>query len=113
MKRRAKIGGQVGANGELYKGGQFIAQTEKPKAQSRRPGTRRSLIWPGQWAVTPEGKIAIFSAIREFVYLAEVNWLKIKPNMTDSILEAFGESRESLQAKIDRLHSGEAWEDKP
>lgn len=110
MKTRAKVGGEIGANGESYRGGQFIAQTNKPKGEPQRRQARRALVWPGEFATVPEGQQAIFGPVREFVYLVTADELAVKPNMTEAILSMFGQSRASVQAVIDRLHNGERWE---
>ena len=34
-QRRAASGGEIGKNGEAYKGGQFIANTDHPKGQPK------------------------------------------------------------------------------
>jgi len=61
-KTRANPGGQIGANGEFYKGGQFIARTDRPKGQPvRHKKTGKREIEPFVWVLPPvEGAQAIF-----------------------------------------------------
>jgi hypothetical protein len=58
---RAKKGGQVGQNGEPYKGGQFLPNTNLPKRGGSKPtgGSRRQLVEPGVLEEGPEGYTAI------------------------------------------------------
>jgi hypothetical protein len=53
MKRQAKTGGETGANGEFYKGGQFIAENENTVKGATIPkGTKKSVA-PYVWAESP------------------------------------------------------------
>ena len=62
---RAKKGGELGANGEWYEGGKFIATTERPKSQAEiRKATRKQETAPYVWEVAPEiGLVAIFPGL--------------------------------------------------
>lgn len=55
-KKRAKVGGEFGANGEWYKGGAFIATTDRPKGtplkKIKKTGKRQYEM--GKWDVPPE-----------------------------------------------------------
>ena len=60
MAHHAKVGGEIGANGEAYKGGQFvntIPENEKRSAAERKRAAaymaRRQEIAPGLWACPP------------------------------------------------------------
>ena len=52
-QRRAASGGEIGKNGEAYKGGQFIANTDHPKGQPKAKKVRKSEIRPWVWAERP------------------------------------------------------------
>ena len=52
-QRRAKTGGEVGANGEWYPGGKWIATTTRAKSYRPVRPTGRQLIAPGVWAQPP------------------------------------------------------------
>ena len=55
----AKKGGEFGANGEWYKGGQFVADTEDwEKTHNYKP--RKVCVAPYQWEVAHAGENAIF-----------------------------------------------------
>jgi hypothetical protein len=66
---RAKTGGQIGQNGEFYKGGTFLPSTDNPKRTptKRKRGPKRDLVAPGEFAEYPEGHGSIFMVIRNYV----------------------------------------------
>lgn len=54
MKRQAKAGGEIGANGEAYKGGQFIAEHPDTEKGRKRPTSRgKKQIAPYVWELPP------------------------------------------------------------
>jgi len=67
MAHQAKKGGEYGANGEFYAGGQFvnsIAKNPKGTAATRRRATRKQETAPYTWEVPPaDGLRSIFSLI--------------------------------------------------
>jgi hypothetical protein len=53
-QRQAKQGGEIGKNGEVYKGGQFIANTDHAKGQYKKaPKLRKQQVLPWVWEVQP------------------------------------------------------------
>lgn len=65
MAHRAMRGGEIGANGEFYNGGQFVADnpfTVKGSA-ARKGGTRKIEIEPYKWIVAENGEKSIFSSL--------------------------------------------------
>jgi hypothetical protein len=62
---RAIKGGQVGANGEHYKGGQFINTiAENPKKEGSKPRKPRKVqVAPFTWVIDAEGRRPIFSIV--------------------------------------------------
>lgn len=56
-QKRAAVGGAVGANGEWYEGGKFIATANRAKG-SKVKTERRQQVGQGVWEVPPEGKSA-------------------------------------------------------
>lgn len=84
MAHQAKKGGEYGANGEWYKGGQFvntIAGNEK-RTGSRKKTTRKVEVAPYKWGLCPEGMFPIFQIVgthAEYVDRFEKE-LKIKPH---------------------------------
>lgn len=69
MTKRASKGGEIGINGEMYDGGKFMPSTKLPKRSpsSKAPRSNRCLVMPGMVATIPDGAVAIFPQIREFV----------------------------------------------
>ena len=54
-QRRAKAGGEEGANGDWYEGGKFIATTDHEKRAAKRvKGTGRVEVEPFRWEQPPE-----------------------------------------------------------
>lgn len=63
---RAKKGGQIGQNGEFYRGGTFLPTTKLPKQspQTNGRGTRRTQIAPNEWAAMPSTvHISLFATL--------------------------------------------------
>ncbi len=64
---RAKKGGELGANCEYYKGGQFlntIEENAKGEARKAKLGSRKQEIEPYVWAVAPaEGLRSVYRKI--------------------------------------------------
>ena len=73
MSKRARKGGEVGINGEMYDGGKFMPSTRLPKRSpsSKTPRSNRRLVMPGMIATIPEGAVAVYPQIREFVAFVE------------------------------------------
>ena len=62
-QKRAKIGGEFGANGEWYEGGKFIATKDRPKQKKRwKKPTGRQNVEPNKWAPPPETADNIIAA---------------------------------------------------
>lgn len=61
-QKRAKVGGEYGANGEFYEGGKFIntiAENQKKEGSTAKKA-RKVEIAPYKWEVAPEGKRSIY-----------------------------------------------------
>lgn len=73
MSKRAIKGGEMGLNGEMYEGGKFMPSTKLPKRSpsSKTSRSNRCLVMPGMVATVPDGAVAIYPQIREFVTFAE------------------------------------------
>lgn len=111
IQKRAKRGGEHGINGEFYEGGKFLPSTTLPKraAVPRVRGTGRVLVEPGVLAVPPEGKLAIFNSVREFVS-GENGQLSVRrepdhPAHTYYFADGYAE----LKALVDRYNNGERY----
>lgn len=59
---RAKVGGEIGVNGEFYAGGEFLPSTEMPsRSKDRKAATRKQNVEAYRWEVAPvAGQIAIY-----------------------------------------------------
>ena len=65
-QRRANKGGETGKNGEFYKGGTFIAETDAPKSKSKK-STKKREIAPYKWEVQPtEDSRSIYDEVSTF-----------------------------------------------
>lgn len=70
-QKRAKAGGEIGPNGQEYKGGAFIATTTSPKGQKdKKARTGRQEIAPGVWEVAPRSDLRSIFAIGLPDYIA-------------------------------------------
>lgn len=111
-QKRAAKGGEVGANGEWYEGGKFIATTERKKTEGSKPrGTGKVEIAPGVYEVAPEGMKSLYRMIGLGIYGV---WdrasekIVINPR-AETIMHKNNISRESVQALIDQWNSGQRW----
>ena len=65
-QKRAKQGGEYGANGEWYDGGRFIntiPENPKKAGSNRRGGPRKVEVEPSKWEESREGQFPIFSIV--------------------------------------------------
>ena len=108
-QRRAKPGGEYGANGEWYEGGQWIANTDHPKNNKKKyTPSRRQEIAPWFYEVPPEGKSSLYATWSG-------TWEKCESGFrcrTDLPVDYWGEDylKES-EAMAQRWNSGERWID--
>jgi len=61
--KRAKKGGELGANGEWYEGGKFIATTDHAKklGSNNKKATGKQQVEQGVWEIAPmEGMRAVY-----------------------------------------------------
>ncbi|CAH3461951.1 TPA: hypothetical protein I8Y00_005323 [Citrobacter farmeri] len=109
MNGKAIKGGQLGINGQQYKGGQFLPASKRTvKGQHRVSKSsnkpRSYLTEPGKVELLPPGKKAIFGTIRAFVQI-ENGTMVI--TASDHSLSAYGYTRDSMQALVDQYNNGE------
>lgn len=105
--KRAPKGGAVGANGEFYEGGKFIATTNHAKRHgSVQKRASRVLIEPGVLAVAPEGMCSLFAQIDLFCRIA--NGCAI-PAAKPETLAYYGRTARELEAMAARWNAGERW----
>lgn len=113
-QKRAKVGGEAGPNGEFYKGGAFIATTQKPKAKPHKKAQFKQQYEPYKWDVNPEGKRAIFPLVGTVIRFDHATG-KMEPFQPafDAAKDGipFGFSIETTRKLCDLYNSGERWAD--
>jgi hypothetical protein len=100
-------GGEVGMNGESYKGGQFLPCTTGPKRHLKtRRTTGRQLVSPGVWEVSPNGERAIFAMLDGTVNVLPGGKLEAH----SSYAESLGDAVSGYLAKIQAYNMGQRWQ---
>lgn len=99
---RAKKGGEIGMNGELYAGGTFLPNTQLSKMakSARRSALRKVEIEPYKWVEAREGLRPIFGL---FSYKPEAH-----PEMRDRINPAMFDIPQ-LDSLYEAWMRGERW----
>lgn len=68
MAHNAKAGGEIGANGEFYKGGQFVADSaDTVKGKYLASGPRKICVEPYKWVVAAPDTFAVWQLIQHNV----------------------------------------------
>lgn len=112
-QKRAKIGGEIGANGELYAGGRFLNTIpENPKREGSTPKKARKVqVGPFEWTVNVDGKTPIFIGAFGGCFgttpQAERNLTTAMANTT--ALRYVGITATELANRVDRFVAGERW----
>ena len=109
--KRAKQGGELGANGEHYKGGQFINTVEEnPKKQgSNKRGTGKVEIAPYIWAEKPSPEArSIFRTIAG-TYGRTNREGQMVLNINPVTLKYYGDDEATIIELADRYNAGERW----
>lgn len=110
-RKRAKTGGEIGPNGESYKGGAFIATTDKPKGspQKKEKPTGKEQIRPYVWALPPaDGMRATLSGIggihpitkpgKELRFTGELNMVYMERQFPECLTQAIAYAKACIQA---------------
>ena len=103
IQRRAKTGGESGANGEWYEGGKFIATTDHAKGKpAKQAKTRKMEVAPYNWQEQPTADhVAIYSYLGGFTH---------KYNHTTGKLEACGVEATDWQIELaEAFNNGSLW----
>jgi hypothetical protein len=116
--KRAKAGGEFGANGEWYEGGRFINTVpENPKREgSNQSKARKNEIAPYKWELVPAGHNGC-TIYRQFAGTfgridftgKAVMAFSDDPERLACVLNYCGKTREQAQALLDRYNAGERW----
>jgi hypothetical protein len=111
MQKRAKVGGEIGRNGEFYHGGEFLPTTDMP-SQHRGKGVRKPSkqeYEPYKWGFAPvEGQKSIYRQ------LAGTMGLYNRANDTFSIFAPYvsnlpADVQERAADLVRRYNAGERW----
>ena len=106
-QKRAKVGGEVGVNGDFYEGGKFLPSTEKPKGKPHKRGTGKQEIEPYKWEIAPEGKRSLYRQ------LAGIHCKLIDGKMVlatnDQILNYTGQTIEQVKNMVELYNAGQRW----
>lgn len=106
--KRAKVGGEIGKNGEFYAGGTFLPNTTLTKMGRSKPaGTGKVQIEPFVW-VASEGRKSLYRAIAGLVGSVGRDGVAVA-SQNDTALRYLGVSREQAQEMCDRYNAGERW----
>ncbi len=116
-QKRAAVGGEIGPNGEFYKGGAFIATTDQPKAQKARmlrsaAQGATALIGPRSGRVeVPPGEMSIFEALGPGAALdpraMELNQAFMDYQRGRMTADEFASYYKNLTDLLNRWHAGE------
>lgn len=107
MAHHAKKGGEIGANGEFYKGGQFVADSEetiKGERKRKPSGSRKIQIEPYKWVEAGQDDISLFSLLVFGVVKWEDWKKKDRVVLTKDAEEICLRSRWSLASHIERMN---------
>lgn len=115
-QKRARAGGERGANGEWYEGGKFIATTEAAKkcgSTTSRP--RKAEVAPFVWREIPAGRIAIYPRISLFVdpRAIQTGVAKLAPSFVTNPPQCYTEDKANIDALMDLWNRGHRWTPAP
>lgn len=106
-QQRAKVGGEVGTNGEWYNGGEFLPSTQLPKTTktAKRNGSGKREIAPYKWEVAPvemDNPIALYS-------LLAGSWMTRDNKPFVPFCNSQNVNPANVQTLIDRYLADEKW----
>lgn len=110
-QKRAKIGGEIGLNGEHYNAGAFICTTEHGKGKPRKRTARKVQVEPYVWVI--DDRTPLLNIVGTGAgYIDRNDWTKgIEPYMPafrNGVMYN-GETLANVQAMCDRFNAGERW----
>ena len=108
-QKRAKIGGEVGMNGEFYPAGSFICTTTLAKMGKRSgKGSGKQEVEPYKWEVPPaEGMRSIYRSLNGVSGRVE-NGVMVE-RINPVTLAYYGDDRDEVISRIARYNAGERW----
>ena len=111
IKTRAKKGGELGMNGEYYKGGQFLPSTILPKMtlKKKSKGSGKQEIAPYKWEVAPNENLrSIYKLIETFIRI-DGKTKKMIIRVSQQTIDYYDIDVNKLQELVDLYNSGERW----
>jgi hypothetical protein len=112
MATRAQAGGEIGKNGEYYKGGQFLPSTTLPKmvARAQVKATAKQEIAPYTWEVpTNENHRSIYNLVAG-IFARWATWQKeLEFAANDKTLAYYNTTREESELLISAWNNGARW----
>ena len=114
---RAKVGGEIGMNGQFYAGGTFLPSTTMGKmmqGNKARSGSGKVEIEPYVWQVAPEGKKSLWRHLVGIVAVWDRQASKLVLRQDDGLensLQYLGTTRQRSVELIERFNAGERWID--
>jgi len=113
-QKRAKVGGEFGANGEWYEGGKFIATTDRPKSHKKwKKPTGRQLIDRGEYATPPETAdnihaVALFQRLAGIETFNEDGTFSLNPRLGAEL--GTPEALANRKATVEAWNNGARWQ---
>lgn len=108
--KRAKAGGEFGANGEWYEGGKFlntVPENRKREGSHPKRAAGRVEIEPYVWATPEDGQRSIYRRMQGNFGRIENGVMVVR--VSQQTLAYFGETLESVQSMADAYNSGIRW----
>ncbi len=106
---RAKVGGEVGTNGEFYEGGKFLPSTQKAKGTPRKKGLRKVEIEPYVWVVPTDDRRSIFNMLAG-IWAKHVNG-RFVVSYSPVTLAYYNGNPDKIQKLAEMYNAGERWAD--
>lgn len=118
--KRAKVGGELGANGEFYEGGKFIntiPENHKKHGSAPKAKARKQQWEAYKWGFAPEGKThAIYQLIGTVLCPDRTTTLpsghyRVVVNDVPAVVRHFGDESFGLSHQVlaDLFNAGERW----
>jgi hypothetical protein len=113
-KTRAQKGGEIGMNGEFYKGGQFLPSTTLPKraAQQKLSKSKKQEIANYKWEVAPKDSYrSIFTMIAGIFVKWEIRNEKFEFSASQQTLDYLKTTKEEVIILMNAWNNGARWID--
>ena len=107
---RAKVGGEIGTNGEFYEGGKFLPSTKQPKRSPvKKVSGSKVEIEPYVWVPAQEGKRSIYRTLMG-VWAKMVDG-KLVASYREETRAYYNPNVENINKMIEMYNHGERWTD--